>query len=58
MDTYGDNSFCTLCRVELNTHKNDLRKYACTAKLKRKVAKIADLALTRPIPQAFRPAVS
>ena len=51
-------AFCKLCKLELKTHKNDLRKHAATAKHKNKIKESENLATIRPINQAFRPAVS
>eukprot|EP00794_Sanderia_malayensis_P015248 gene15248-16822_t len=58
MQNNVNKAFCKLCKAELNTHKNDLRKHASTVKHKSKVAENANLMMTTPITQSFRPVVA
>eukprot|EP00795_Rhopilema_esculentum_P009772 gene9772-18305_t len=51
-------AFCKLCKTELKTHRNDLRKHAATSKHKSKTAENENLSMMRPIEQSFRPVVS
>ena len=52
----GDSSkaFCKVCKVELRTHKNNLRKHAATEKHKCKIKEVKSMANVQPIVEAFK----
>ena len=52
----GDSSeaFCKVCKVELKTHKNNLRKHAATEKHKCKIKEVKSMANVQPIVEAFK----
>ena len=51
-------AFCKVCKVELKTHKNDLRKHAESRKHLQKCKNNEDLSTSKPVDQLFQPTVS
>ena len=52
-------AFCKLCKIELNTHKNDLKKHAATNKHAQKLKEIATLSHVTVVQleKAFKPKI-
>ena len=50
-------AFCKLCKVELDTHKNDLKKHATTNKHINKLKEVESLVNIQPIAKAFKPRI-
>ena len=53
-------AFCKLCKIELNTYKNDLKKHAATNKHAQKLKEIATLSHVTVVQleKAFKPKIS
>ena len=51
-------AFCKLCKVELGTHKNDLKKHATTNKQIYKLKEVESLVNIQPIAKAFKPRIT